>query len=233
MREVKVTELINALKHVVMFNSSDEVCKMLNGFAVIDDTFDFDTDIIEARIEKQFYFSRDSTRMLYPMLAFSFNNKSLGHYSNDQYNDYCLSFALGVVDQMKDPCTNCTDCEKRGVQQIYLDSADLLKKVISTIPNLKYYKTLKGVTEKYVVEHPDVMALLLSEGIYDSAVIQNAESSTIQNMFATKNENLSFIEMPLSKQRTVANYVTLTFCEPCTENEMTFTYKKYSGQSCC
>lgn len=233
MTEIKITDFITALKHVVMFNSADDVCYRLNSLVIIDDTFNWDTDSIEARAEPEFYFSRDKERILYPALALSFSNDTLSNYRGDKYNDRCFPIALGVVDQYRSDCTDCSPCDKRSKQQIYFDTGDLLEKVLNLISNFQLFKTLKGATVKYAYSHQDIIDLLITQGIYDSATIEKSETSIMQNMWMNKNETLSLLDMPMSKQNTLAKYATINFCQFCNETEMNFTYKKYKGQECC
>lgn len=233
MTEFKIRDFITALKHVVMFNSADDICYRLNGFAVIDDTFNWDTDSIEAKAEKEFYFSRDQQRMLYPALAVSFASESLGNYRNDKYNDHCRKLAIGVVDQINTDCVNCTPCQKRGKEEIYMDASALLLKVMNTISNIKLYKTLKDAVVGYLWSHPDIIAMLITEGVYDSATIEMSESSVVKSMFEKNNPNPNMIEIPVTKQNTLAKYVTIDVCEFCAPGSMEFTFKKYKGQNCC
>lgn len=233
MRDFTISDAINAAKQIVIYNSHDELCKRLNGFAIIDDQFDWDKDSIEAKAEKDFYFSRDKERMLYPALAFSFNNRGIGNFKGEKYNDYCTTVAIGIVDQKKEPCTNCDPCDQRGKEQIYIDAASLLKKVINSMAGIKLYRTVKDAVNGFLWTLPEIMQLLIDEGIYDSATISKPETSSYEMIYQNRNENLQFNDLPLTKQNTLAVWTSVTFCEFCTESEMTFTYKKYKGQECC
>lgn len=233
MKDYKIKDFITAIKHVVMFSSGDAECHRLNTFAIIDDTFNWDTDSIDAKAEKDYYFSRDKHSLLYPSLAISFSRENLSNFRNGKFNNKCITFAVGIIDQYSGGCTNCSPCEKRSKQDIYFDTSDLLTKVLNAIANITLYKTTKGATIEYHYEHPGVMELLLTKGIYDTATIEKKETGIIFEMWERNNLSPDYLETGISKMNTLAKYATITLCEFCSDESLEFKFKEYKDQPCC
>lgn len=228
-----INEFLTSLRYLVMFSAGETVCKTLNGFAIIDDTFDFDVDLIEAKADKHLYFSRDGQRMLYPALAVSFTNKSLGRY-RDVYTDFCHNIVIGVIDQYASDCINCGDkCKERSKTQIYIDTAYLLRKTLNTLVNFSMYRTEKDSVIGYLYANQAIIDLLIDNGVYDSAVLEKSDTSKIQSSLQTKNENISFFETPVSKQSLLSTFANMNVCDICNSDELVFAFKKYKGQNCC
>lgn len=226
-------DIIAVFKQIVMFNSHLKPCMRLNGLVVIDDKFNWDNDSFEAKSRKDFYFSRDQQKLLFPVLAISIDNHTLGDFKNQQYRNFCHAFALGVVDQKVIDCINCDDCDKRNEIEIYNDVSILLRKVLNIAAKIKLFKLTKGVTDKYLYSVQEVVDVLIGAGTYDSYRVVMSETSVIELMWGNNNSNLILNEIPITKMNTLGMWTNLTMCEFCNDNEMEFVYKKYANQNCC
>src|SRR5687767_10314209 len=210
----KIIDIINIAIQVVMYSTGERECDRLNSFVIIDDTFNWDTDSFEARAEPEFYFSRNKERLLYPALALSFNTKGLGSYKNNFYNNYCHPIAIGIIDQLQTDCKNCTPCMKRGKERIYIESAELLTKVLNAISNIQLFKVVKDAEISYKWSHQGIIDIMLGESVYDTATVVMGETAIFNDMWERRNDNVSFNELPITKQKTLAVWANINICEP-------------------
>lgn len=210
---------------------ADRECDRLNSFLMIDGRFNFEKDYLKAKDNAPYYFSRDEKKIMFPALAVSLVGTTQDDYKNSNYQMFCHTIDIGVVDQRIINCDNCKGCDARGIEQIYLDAANLLRKTINTISNYKLFKVTKDGVDSYLYGQEDVINLKLEEEVYDAVREITKETEIYNKRFSQKNQTLTLSDVERPVMNIYMKWTTITICEICTNEEQQFSYKTFKG--CC
>jgi hypothetical protein len=224
--------LYEAILGMVTHHSSELPCQRLNSFVTIGDKFDFDRDFMPAKKTNPYFFSRSKGKISYPVLAYSPLTPVLSKDKNGKYTKFCHRFEVGVLDQVKEHCTNCTPCEKRKEEQIFTDVQNLLRKHINELSSVNVY--IAQPNDKVVIAPKKLMDAYVTAGTYTSYVLQQQETSILNTNFKLQNTQPDFRKIKIANQMLVGMFVTVTICEICSPHDVDYTVRKVSTQEeCC
>lgn len=229
MTEYTLDDFYSVIREIVMHMKAAKECHRVNSFAVANSRADLTQEIAKER--GAYYWSRDNSQLVYPLLAVSESFPMLDDYRSGRYVRNCMVMEIGIIDQYFDGCNDCDECGKRSIEQIKHDTIDLLNKVISEISNIKLYLTQPGNVLKYSVQ--GIIDQMIADGEIISATIKNPESSALKKTWKEENQSKRAVPFTNKSAMLYGNFIVITICKICNDNTVEYKIKNIEKVGCC
>lgn len=231
MTEFLLENLYQAIKNMVIASDAAQPCERLNSFVIINDKFDFEKDFVAGKKINPYYFSRASGKIAYPVLAFSEVSDILGDYKNEKFRKFCHRFEVGILDQVKEKCTNCKPCEKRKEDEVYRDTAKLLYNILNDVSSIKAWIAQPDDVEVFAPK--TLMDAYVLSGAYTSYKEVPKLSSVMNFNFKERNTTIDFRKIKLQKSNLIGYFAIITFCEVCPPGSSAYKIREVTNQEDC